>query len=298
MIEIDSGYLRGPGIVCPTHKLKIKERKMTSKETIQQLKEDIAILQEKLKKLEELDRVKTPAEEAFYRIYSRYPDKLDDRHGSLWNGFITGYDLGYVHATKDAIENNKNFEPTSQEQENNEWRNVALSFGEELVSIGPCGYDDMTANDWLEWAKGAYGKNCDGWLKLVLKKQRKYEALTKKLQEKTVIEPTPPITNGFFEGNPPDGCSSWGEFFEEFIRTGNLRGLKISSLNNKVKEPKPETLYEALALEEVYYGTTYVRKEEICDVVERWLPDEFNCDDEDYDKGWNEAIQAIKNKLR
>ena len=29
MIEIDSGYLRGVGIVCPTHKLEIKERKMT-----------------------------------------------------------------------------------------------------------------------------------------------------------------------------------------------------------------------------------------------------------------------------
>jgi len=90
---------------------------MTFSNEIQQTKEDIAVLQEKLKKLEELARVKTPAEEAFYRIYSRYPDKLDDRHGSLWNGFITGYDLGYVHATKYAVENNKNFEPTPQTPE-------------------------------------------------------------------------------------------------------------------------------------------------------------------------------------
>jgi len=34
MIEIDSGYLRGLGIVCPTHKLEIKERKMTEIEKI------------------------------------------------------------------------------------------------------------------------------------------------------------------------------------------------------------------------------------------------------------------------
>lgn len=50
----DSGYLRSPGTVCPKTPLHIRE--MTSKETIQQLKEDIAILQEKLKKLEEAEK--------------------------------------------------------------------------------------------------------------------------------------------------------------------------------------------------------------------------------------------------
>jgi hypothetical protein len=108
MIEIDSGYFRGPGTVCPKTPLHIRE--MTSKETIQQLKEDIAILQEKLKKLEELARVKTPAEEAFYRVYSRYSGELD---GSSWDIF----EKGYNEAHKDAIENNKNFEPTSQTPE-------------------------------------------------------------------------------------------------------------------------------------------------------------------------------------
>jgi len=115
MIEIDSGYLRGPGIVCPTHKLEIKERKMTSKETIQQTKEDIALLQEKLKKLEELDRVKTPVEEAYKRVYGNYPD-TGIRNGMSyvwWNVFCKGYN----EAHKDAIENNKNFEPTPQTPE-------------------------------------------------------------------------------------------------------------------------------------------------------------------------------------
>ena len=83
---------------------------MTSKETIQTVKEDIAILQEKLKKLEELARVKTPAEEAFYRVYSRYSGELD---GSSWDIF----EKGYNEAHKDAIENNKNFEPTPQTPE-------------------------------------------------------------------------------------------------------------------------------------------------------------------------------------
>jgi len=286
------------GTKCPTHKLEIKERKMTSKETIQQTKEDIAVLQEKLKKLEELEiqKSKSPVEEAFKEVYGyyHYPGSCER---SVWIAFQKGYEVAH----KDAVENNKNFEPTSQEQENNEWRNVALRFGEELVSIGPCGYYDMTANDWLEWAKGAYGKNCDGWLKLVLEKQRKYGALTEKLQEKTVIEPTPPITNGFFEGNPPDGCSSWSEFFEEFIRTGNLRGLKISSLNNKVKEPKPKpkTLYDVIY--EWKYDTYDPTCDDLVDMIEEWLPDdEFDPNGSvyEYEIGWNEAIQSIKDKLR
>jgi hypothetical protein len=275
--------------------INLEELKMTFNNEIQQTKEDIAILQEKLKKLEELEiqKSKSPAEEAFYRIYSRYPDKLDDRYGSAWDIFAVGYN----EAHKDAVENNKNFEPTSQEQENNEWRNVALRFGEELVIIGPCGYDDMTANDWLEWAKDAYGKNCDGWLKLVLEKQRKYEALTEKLQEKTVIEPTPPITNGFFEGNPPDGCSSWSEFFEEFIRTGNLRGLKISSLNNKVKEPKPPTLLHILC--EWCDDDIDLPCGELVNMIEQWLPDEIYIEyGGAYERGWNDALRTIKNKLR
>jgi len=59
-------------------------------ETIQQLKEDIAILQEKLQKLEEPQRTKSPAEEAFKRVYYRYPDKLDVEHG-CWDIFEKGY---------------------------------------------------------------------------------------------------------------------------------------------------------------------------------------------------------------
>jgi hypothetical protein len=165
----DSGYLNGPGTVCPKTPLHIRE--MTSKETIQQTKEDIALLQEKLKKLEELDRVKTPVEEAYKRVYGNYPD----------TGICNG--MSYV------------------------W--------------------------WDVFCKG-------------------YNA--SKEECKVEEEPKP--------------------------------------------KPKPETLYEAL--DEVYYGTTYVRKEEICDVVERWLPDEFDPNDSvyEYEIGWNEAIQAIKEKLR
>jgi hypothetical protein len=98
------------GTKCPTHKLEIKERKMTSKETIQQTKEDIAVLQKKLKKLEELEiqKSKSPVEKAFKEVYGYYPEGCER---SVWFAF----QKGYIEAHKDAIENNKNFEPTPQE---------------------------------------------------------------------------------------------------------------------------------------------------------------------------------------
>jgi hypothetical protein len=63
-------------------------------ETIQQLKEYISILQEKLQKLEELEKIKTPCEEAFKRVYGYYPvtDIADTCwDGDGWNSFLDGY---------------------------------------------------------------------------------------------------------------------------------------------------------------------------------------------------------------
>jgi len=64
----------------------------------------------------------------------------------------------------------------------------------------------------------------------------------------------------------------------------------------RVEEPKPTTLYEAL--HEVYYGTTYVHKEEICGVVEKWLPAKVIEDGEDYNKGWNDCLQYLQERIK
>jgi hypothetical protein len=74
---------------------------MTEKE---QLKAQIQELQEQLQKLEELDRVKSPAEEAFKRVYCRYPDKYD----SSWDIF----EKGYTSAKEDCEVGE--YEPTPQ----------------------------------------------------------------------------------------------------------------------------------------------------------------------------------------
>lgn len=66
-----------------------------------------------------------------------------------------------------------------EEQKENEWKSVALRFGEKLVSVGPCGYYDFTPDDWYEWAVNTYEKLADDWLNL-LKKEKQ----VKKLQDK------------------------------------------------------------------------------------------------------------------
>ena len=63
-------------------------------ETIQQTKEDIAILQEKLQKLEELQRTKLPIEKAFYRVYGCYPPttpSVSNSEDERWSNFQKGY---------------------------------------------------------------------------------------------------------------------------------------------------------------------------------------------------------------
>ena len=79
-------------------------------ETIQQTKEDIAILQEKLQKLEELQRTKSPIEKAFYRVYGCYPPttpSVSNSEDERWSNFQKGYN--------------------ASKEECSEWKNVTLN---------------------------------------------------------------------------------------------------------------------------------------------------------------------------
>src|SRR5210317_2289607 len=44
------------------------------------------------------------------------------------------------------------------EPEEDEWKLAALRFGEKLSDIGPGGYYNFTAGEWVEWALNAYEK--------------------------------------------------------------------------------------------------------------------------------------------
>lgn len=85
-------------------------------ETIQTLKEDIAILQEKLQKLEELQRTKSPVDEAYKRVYGYFPTEPNwDDDEVRWESFQKGYNA----SQKDYKVGE--YQPTPQEPEDNEW---------------------------------------------------------------------------------------------------------------------------------------------------------------------------------
>ena len=138
-------------------------------ETIQTLKEDIAINQEKLQKLEELQQTKSPVEEAYKDWWGEYPGTeiwtKDDE--MRWVSFSAGYNnASKVSETPQEPEDNewtieklqeKNWYVDaktllkSKEPEENDWKTVALLFGKKLPVIPPYGYDELSPNAWYTW---------------------------------------------------------------------------------------------------------------------------------------------------
>jgi hypothetical protein len=94
MIDRRFEYIRNQitdEILMEQQKSKIlMEQQKSNNEKIQQLKEDIALNKEKLQKLEELQRTKSPVEEAFKKVFRHYPNEKDFREG-IWFGFEKGY---------------------------------------------------------------------------------------------------------------------------------------------------------------------------------------------------------------
>jgi hypothetical protein len=61
----------------------------------------------------------------------------------------------------------------------------------------------------------------------------------------------------------------------------------------KVEEPKPKILYEMFCKE---HGQ-FINRDVICEIVERWLPDEDDGDDR-YACGWNDCVEKLKLRLK
>ena len=74
--------------------------------------------------------------------------------------------------------------------------------------------------------------------------------------------------------------------------TATINGVKYK----RVEPPKSRTLFiEILNKTGGRYDPRITK--EFIDIMKEWLPDEI-VEDEDYDKGWNDALRTIKDKLR
>ena len=143
-----------PEIITPTHKLEIKKMTITADEffgkdlkvydtkmteTIQQLKEDIAILQEKLQKLEELQRTKSPAEEAYKGVYGWYPPttpNVSNYEDNRWSAFQNGY-----NASKEECKVEEEPKPTPE--------TLYQMFNDEKWSKCGCDHICKVVEEWM-----------------------------------------------------------------------------------------------------------------------------------------------------
>lgn len=69
----------------------------------------------------------------------------------LWDSSFDAY-TNHAMPAAEALRQAIATEESSATQEPVSWRNAAIRVGEDLCSVGPFGYYDMTAEQWLTWA--------------------------------------------------------------------------------------------------------------------------------------------------
>jgi hypothetical protein len=107
-------------------------------------------------KKEKEQQTKSPVEEAYKDWWGQYPELETDGDFDVtrWHGFQAGYEFAYAISTAKEV-----MEKVQEEPEDNEWKSVALRFGEKLSDVGPDGYYELSPDAWFRWAVFTYGKN-------------------------------------------------------------------------------------------------------------------------------------------
>jgi len=107
---------------------------------IEKTEGEIKVLQAKLELLKRMENP-TPVEEAYKRFFGRYPNSGDFK---------------VLQAKLELLKEMEKHKSPVEEVEEDEWKLVALRFGEKLSDTGPGGYYDFTPGEWMEWALNAY----------------------------------------------------------------------------------------------------------------------------------------------
>ena len=276
-------------------------------ETIQTLKEDIAILQEKLQKLEELQQTKSPVEIAFKDWWGEYPriEIWTEYDKIRWVSFSAGYyNASKVSETPQEPEDNewtieklqeKNWYVDvktllkSKEPEENDWKTVALLFGKKLPVIPPYGYDELSPNAWYTWVVFNY----DYYIK-----QRDIESGR---------YPTPPQTPEQIEKSlrtafgKAQQTEKWKEIQKLIDEEDNDKNFKnsLDLIREWGEKNKPPTLYEILMEWWISHLDMEHSDEEIVDglvniIGEKLIPP--SRDRNGYE--WEKCLKMMRGKLR
>ena len=229
-------------------------------------------------KKEKEQRTKTPVEECYKDWWGQYPELETDSQydDTRWQGFQAGYEFAYAISTAKEV-----MEKVQEEQEDNEWKSVALRFGEKLSGYLSDGYYELSPAAWFRWAVFTYGKGQQ--IKDAVRESKKW---CEENPDKDPLDCLKPQT-------PEQVADGLKEAFREAVKQG------------VVSSTKPQTLYDVIA---DWWDDTFTKKEtslqELVDAIEEWLPKEQsaagsqNAYVECTVEGFNDCLNKIKRKLR
>ena len=231
-------------------------------------------------KKEKEQRTKTPVEECYKDWWGQYPetgtwDSFDDKR---WQGFQAGYEFAYAISTAKEV-----MEKVQEEQEDNEWKSVALKLGENLSDNGPNGYYEFSPDEWFEWVIDECLTN---EVKRLQKKDWNVVHESKKWCEE---HPDKDPLDWLKPQTPEQVADGLKEAFREAVKQG-----VVSSAT------KPQNLTDLIYdwWEDVFTTNSDWDMEasidNLVDEISLWLPTEH--DTNSYK--WNQCIRMIREKLR
>ena len=298
--------------------LKVYDTKMTETE---KLKAQIQELQEKLQKLEEIE--KQPRmnlqREGKYAVVS-YHDKvyyrLESEFTFSWyikKGVSANYPVPTLVMVNDAetvrllegiyynhIQVKK--EKVVEEPEDNEWKSVALRFGEKLSGYLSDGYYELSPAAWFRWAVFTYGKGQQ--IKDAVRESKKWcEENPDKdpldwLKPQTPEETSQSLKEAFREAQQTEKWKETQKLIDEEDNDKNFK-KSLDLIKEWGEKNKPKTLYQ-ICME--WWDDVFVNQmvSDACiDVLVSRIDTEFllpSHDTNGYE--WEKCLKMMREKLR
>ena len=239
---------------------------------------------------------KSPVEEAYKDWWGEYPGTENwTSDATRWQGFQAGYEFAYAISTAKEV-----MEKVQEEQEEDEWKSVALRFGEKLSGYLSDGYYELSPAAWFRWAVFTYGKTQQ--VKELVKESVKW---CEENPDKDPLDCLKPQT-------PEQVADGLKEAFREAVKQGIIPEVdKVRDVfMNEMVEKQSKTLTDIVYRwwEEVF--TTHsdwdmeTSVDDLIDQVEQFLPKQkFGSSqnvlgDVDIVEGFNDCLKKIKSKLR
>ena len=234
---------------------------------------------------------KSPVEAAYKDWWGEYPGTENwTSDATRWQGFQAGYEFAYAISTAKEV-----MEKVQEEQEEDEWKSVALRFGEKLSGYLSDGYYELSPAAWFRWAVFTYGKTQQ--VKELVKESVKW---CEENPDKDPLDCLKPQT-------PEQVADGLKEAFREAVKQGIIPEVdKVRDVfMNEMVEKQSKTLTDIVYRwwDDVFTTHSDWDMEtsiaDLIDQVEQWLPKRTDvCEEYSYETGRNHVIDVIKRNLR